>query len=1008
MSNDAFDNSFAEMMSLTYLGRDALASGRFTDARDLLSKKHNLVLASFGRDSVFAATSSVDLAEALIQCAENETARELLAWSIRRYRAFDVNDERQIRALSLSAMAAYHAADYGQAEQEFRALIEDLRDRGAAFSVMRAKEQDHLAQVLARQARYEEAEALLLDSLAILESASEEVAVGTCLGMLASVYFNSNRFREAEAFRRRSLKIHEEIFGEDSAYVAMDLDHIAMALAMRAQVENRRDLAEEAVECGERAERMFSITLPPSHRSVHGARLNLNKYREIHASLGAMYPNRDYSPGTLPSSVPEAHTDTLRSIVEKALDTAMRHDYASAEKLIDGAVDTAMERFGKQSRIAIDAVSAKIGILRRHCSGLLGEPTGLLLPSEHVQMQLRAHARRGLVEDGTEPIEARGDKEFAEACTKIEQGLAASIELLSTLIAEIGVRDYVGDEWIGRDCASDILELAHYARKAGIVAHDTACAIAFAVMQINGPRGTAEAVARALGASTLSPTHTLQREYRDLALKYGAYKNSLTDSALKRSSSNSTLNLSADDVSRIRGRMGELKRLIAESFAFAEESVEQRHTRELASLQDLLNPHECSISYAVASRAVFILTVTKTNKILHRVEFESGLLDTLCRMLQESVVFDEMSDAPGNFDLAAAQQLYDVILHPLEMYLDDIEDLFITPDGPLWSISMESLLRDLDAVVEYLAASDATFSGHELSWSSRAALASAVASAADPCLAVTRANGWVGDRFTVSLLPTAAMLFGRRAERTQRRASRSFLGIGNPMSQKDSRRPESTEKRSESLDLSAPLPETEVLLDDIATFLGADPETDVIVRGDATVQRVVELSRQGMLEDYRVVCFATHATYPTGGGDLLEEPGLVLVDEVSGALTVLSAPTVRELRLNADLVLLTACFTGAPSGRAFNTPLSGLAQAFFAAGAQCLLVSHWPVDVFATATLLREMLSSPTGNDNLISTVCRATKLLRNDNQRRDFCHPVFWAGFSIVGDGVDIHLTSE
>jgi CHAT domain-containing protein len=76
------------------------------------------------------------------------------------------------------------------------------------------------------------------------------------------------------------------------------------------------------------------------------------------------------------------------------------------------------------------------------------------------------------------------------------------------------------------------------------------------------------------------------------------------------------------------------------------------------------------------------------------------------------------------------------------------------------------------------------------------------------------------------------------------------------------------------------------------------------------------------------------------------EPELILTPP-SEATTeddgYLSASEIAGLKLDADWVILSACNTaagGAPGGEA----LSGLARAFFYAGARSLLVSHWAVD----------------------------------------------------------------
>ncbi len=110
--------------------------------------------------------------------------------------------------------------------------------------------------------------------------------------------------------------------------------------------------------------------------------------------------------------------------------------------------------------------------------------------------------------------------------------------------------------------------------------------------------------------------------------------------------------------------------------------------------------------------------------------------------------------------------------------------------------------------------------------------------------------------------------------------------------------------------------------------------------------------KRAALANYRVVYFATHGLL---AGDVkgLGEPSLALTipnqpSELDDGL--LTASEVAQLKLNADWVVLSACNTAAgdkPGAEA----LSGLARAFFYAGAHALLVSHWAVDSDAATAL---------------------------------------------------------
>jgi CHAT domain-containing protein len=152
-----------------------------------------------------------------------------------------------------------------------------------------------------------------------------------------------------------------------------------------------------------------------------------------------------------------------------------------------------------------------------------------------------------------------------------------------------------------------------------------------------------------------------------------------------------------------------------------------------------------------------------------------------------------------------------------------------------------------------------------------------------------------------------------------------------------------------------------------------------------------------------VVYFATHGLV---AGDIkgLAEPSLALTlpkepsDLDDGLLT---ASEVAQLKLNADWVVLSACNTIAgdkPGAEA----LSGLARAFFYAGARALLVSHWAVESNAAMRLTTStfdiMKSDPTlGHAEALR---RAMLAYMNDATDPLNAYPALWAPFVVVGEG--------
>jgi CHAT domain-containing protein len=196
----------------------------------------------------------------------------------------------------------------------------------------------------------------------------------------------------------------------------------------------------------------------------------------------------------------------------------------------------------------------------------------------------------------------------------------------------------------------------------------------------------------------------------------------------------------------------------------------------------------------------------------------------------------------------------------------------------------------------------------------------------------------------------------------------------------------------------APLPESAAELRAVARRLSA-AESDIKL-GPAASETTVKGTD---LSVYRVVYFATHGLV---GGEIasLAEPALALTipkepTELDDGL--LTASEVAQLKLNADWVVLSACNTAA-GDRPGAEALSGLARAFFYAGARTLLVSHWQVDSESAVRLTTSAFDALKKDPAIgrAEALRRAMLAMIEDPSNPWNAYPDYWGPFSIVGEG--------
>ncbi len=333
------------------------------------------------------------------------------------------------------------------------------------------------------------------------------------------------------------------------------------------------------------------------------------------------------------------------------------------------------------------------------------------------------------------------------------------------------------------------------------------------------------------------------------------------------------------------------------------------------------------------------------------------------------------------------QELSEALLPPEAMQLlsdQKIKHLVVIPDGPLHLVPFAALPVDWVGSAEPKKLGDCRF---------------------------------LIEDYVVSYLPSWAMLGAIRLAAAERKPSgrqKELLALADPVFGKDDPRVKG-EPVPEPIGVAAVLrsiyenhrwkrlPETErearrsgspfgkvCVVKQPGNGVAADADVVVYV-GCAATPKVLEQADQ-----YRRLLLATHGLADPGNAWLSCVALSALPEQGYAMPAYMKAADIIGLKLNADLVTLSACQTGL--GRLERGEgLVGLSSAFFVAGARSLALTLWSVPSGETAEITVRFHELLKGQPNKAEALRQAQlEFLQSHPDNR---HPFWWAAFSLSGD---------
>ncbi|MBD2328732.1 CHAT domain-containing tetratricopeptide repeat protein [Alkalinema sp. FACHB-956] len=160
--------------------------------------------------------------------------------------------------------------------------------------------------------------------------------------------------------------------------------------------------------------------------------------------------------------------------------------------------------------------------------------------------------------------------------------------------------------------------------------------------------------------------------------------------------------------------------------------------------------------------------------------------------------------------------------------------------------------------------------------------------------------------------------------------------------------------------------------------------TPPLIGAQATKATVLQ-----QMPNARLLHFATHGLLDPVQGDI---PGAIALTPSGQDNGFLSAAEIFNLKLNADLVVLSACDTG--RGEITGDGVVGLSRSFIAAGAPSVIVSLWAVNDQSTSELMQEFYRQLKQQPDKAQALRQAMLITK---QR--YPDPSHWAAFTLVGE---------
>lgn len=412
----------------------------------------------------------------------------------------------------------------------------------------------------------------------------------------------------------------------------------------------------------------------------------------------------------------------------------------------------------------------------------------------------------------------------------------------------------------------------------------------------------------------------------------------------------------------------------------------------LADLQQVLRPGEAYYKMILLGDEGYGLLVTPSGARAFRLGAGRADLEREVDAIRATISVEENGQiVTYPFDVARAHSLYDQLFGPVSGEIAGVRHLIFEPDGAMLRLPPNLLVTDAASVETYRAGAARPGSdGFDFT-----------------------AIAWLGRGRDISTA-VSARSFRDVRQVAPSHAARDYIGFGQNAPPQLAAVSDSAVRSilGEAPACSWPVaawtrPISAAELRTAANLIERrDAKGAEIVTGQAFSDDAVKARAD--LADYRIMHFATHGLVTAPRPECPARPALMTSFGGPGSDGLLTFSEIYDLRIDADLVILSACDTAGKASLAATREagiatgggdaLDGLVRAFVGAGGRSVIASHWPVpdDYDATQRLISGLFAAPPGTSTATALRMAEAALMADPKTS----HPYYWAGFAIIGDG--------